>query len=218
METNITDWIMVAITAIYVIATIVICVFNYKTAKAANLQIQESKRQFDETRRLQIMPYLQVTINTKKDGEIWNPVSEAWFIISDSDKDNTVRSDYYITFENIGLGMLHHTKILWNSKSKHNDGYPAKDIVMAINSPWRITGAFFAERAESDDPIKSKRIDCSIDVTYEDLIGNSYSQKVEMWFYIHHTKIELGYYFISPPMLAAGETYPVGIKLNKCKY
>lgn len=34
---NITDWIMVAITAIYVIATIVICVFNYKTAKAANL-------------------------------------------------------------------------------------------------------------------------------------------------------------------------------------
>lgn len=78
---NITDWIMVVITAIYVVATIVICVFNYKTAKAANLQIQESKRQFDETRRLQIMPYLQVTITPKKDGEIWNPVPEAWFII-----------------------------------------------------------------------------------------------------------------------------------------
>ena len=204
METNITEWIMVVITAIYVVATIAICVFNYKTAKVANLQIQESKRQFDETRRLQIMPYLQVTITPKKDGETWGPVPETWFIISDSDKDNTVRSDYYISFENIGLGMLHHTKILWNSISKHNDGYPAKDIVMAINSPWRITGAFFAERAESDDPFKAKRIDCSIDVTYEDLIGNSYSQKVEMLFLVHHTKIDLVYYFISPPVLIEG--------------
>ena len=214
METNITEWIMVVITAIYVVATIVICVFNYKTAKAANLQIQESKRQFDETRRLQIMPYLQVTITPKKDGEIWNPVPEAWFIISDSDKDNTVRSDYYITFENIGLGMLHHTKILWNSKSKHNDGYPAKDIVMAINSPWRITGAFFAERAESDDPFKAKRIDCSIDVTHEDLIGNLYSQKVEMLFLIHHTKIDLVHYSITPPMLTEGESGSFGGELQ----
>ena len=214
METNITEWIMVVITAIYVVATIVICVFNYKTAKAANLQIQESKRQFDETRRLQIMPYLQVTITPKKDGEIWNPLPEAWFIISDSDKDNTVRSDYYISFENIGLGMLHHTKILWNSKSKHNDGYPAKDIVMAINSPWRITGAFFAERAESDDPFKAKRIDCSIDVTHEDLIGNLYSQKVEMLFLIHHTKIDLVHYSITPPMLTEGESGSFGGELQ----
>ena len=205
---------MVAITAIYVIATIVICVFNYKTAKAASMQIQESKRQFDETRRLQIMPYLQVTITPKKDGEIWNPLPEAWFIISDSDKDNTVRSDYYISFENIGLGMLHHTKILWNSKSKHNDGYPAKDIVMAINSPWRITGAFFAERAESDDPFKAKRIDCSIDVTHEDLIGNLYSQKVEMLFLIHHTKIDLVHYSITPPMLTEGESGSFGGELQ----
>lgn len=211
---NITDWIMVAITAIYVIATIVICVFNYKTAKAASMQIQESKRQFDETRRLQIMPYLQVTITPKKDDEIWNPIPETWFIISDSDKDNTVRSDYYISFVNIGLGMLHHTKILWNSVRKHNDGYPAMDIVMAINSPWRITGAFFAERAESDDPFKSKRMDCSIDVTYEDLIGNSYSQKVEMLFLIHHTKIDLVYYFISPPVLTEGETDSFGVELH----
>ena len=205
---------MVAITAIYVIATIVICVFNYKTAKAANLQIQESKRQFDETRRLQIMPYLQVTITPKKDGEIWNPVPEAWFIISDSDKDNIVRSDYYISFENIGLGMLHHTKILWNSVRKHNDGYPAMDIVMAINSPWRITGAFFAERAESDDPFKAKRIDCSIDVTHEDLIGNLYSQKVEMLFLIHHTKIDLVHYSITPPMLTEGESGSFGGELQ----
>lgn len=42
----ITDWIMVGITAIYVIATIFICVFNYKTAKATNEQTNELKKQF----------------------------------------------------------------------------------------------------------------------------------------------------------------------------
>ena len=29
-----TDWIMIAITAVYVIATIFICIFNYRSAKA----------------------------------------------------------------------------------------------------------------------------------------------------------------------------------------
>ena len=200
---NITDWIMVAITAVYVIATIVICVFNYKTAKAANLQIQESKRQFDETRRLQVFIFLLLSHFCTWLRVLKNQVRLCFMFFR-----------HYISFENVGLGMLHHTKILWNSKSKHNDGYPAKDIVMAVNSPWRITGAFFAERAESDDPFKSKRIDCSIDVTYEDLIGNSYSQKVEMVFLIHHTKIDLLYYFISPPVLMEGETDSVGVELH----
>ena len=41
--------------------------FQLKTVKAANLQMQEFKRQFDKTSRLQIMPYLQVTITPRKD-------------------------------------------------------------------------------------------------------------------------------------------------------
>ena len=32
-----TDWLMVIITAIYVVATIIICVSNYKSAKLANM-------------------------------------------------------------------------------------------------------------------------------------------------------------------------------------
>ena len=43
-----TDWIMIAITAVYVIATIFICIFNYRSAKATREQLAESKRQFEE--------------------------------------------------------------------------------------------------------------------------------------------------------------------------
>lgn len=43
-----TDWLMVIITAIYVIATIFICVFNGKSAKAANEQTEAARNQTKE--------------------------------------------------------------------------------------------------------------------------------------------------------------------------
>lgn len=47
----ITDWLMVIITLIYVIATIAICAANIKSAKATRDQLAESKRQFEEEHR-----------------------------------------------------------------------------------------------------------------------------------------------------------------------
>ncbi|MBE7005721.1 MAG: hypothetical protein E7424_01045 [Ruminococcaceae bacterium] len=43
-----TDWLMVIITAVYVVATIIICVFNGKSAKAAREQTDTAKRQIEE--------------------------------------------------------------------------------------------------------------------------------------------------------------------------
>ena len=42
-----TDWLMVIITAIYVVATIIICYFNGKSAKAAKMQTDEMIRQYN---------------------------------------------------------------------------------------------------------------------------------------------------------------------------
>ena len=43
---TITDWLMVIITVIYVVATIFICIANLKSAKAAREQTEEMKKQF----------------------------------------------------------------------------------------------------------------------------------------------------------------------------
>lgn len=55
------DWVMVVVTTIYMIATIVICIFNGKSAKAANeqseiakKQIQEMVRQYNNVNRPQV--------------------------------------------------------------------------------------------------------------------------------------------------------------------
>jgi len=53
-DPNITDWLMVIITAVYVIATIAIWIANNKTAKASKLQLEEMKRQFAEDNRPKI--------------------------------------------------------------------------------------------------------------------------------------------------------------------
>lgn len=65
-----TDWLMVIITAVYVIATIVICIYNIKMVKAAQEQTETAKqqitemiRQYDESHR-PIVVISYVTIRT----------------------------------------------------------------------------------------------------------------------------------------------------------
>lgn len=65
---SITDWLMVGITGIYVIATIFICVFNARSDKATREQIAESKRQFEETKRLEYMPCFEIHFDKMESG------------------------------------------------------------------------------------------------------------------------------------------------------
>ncbi len=52
----ITDWLMVVITLVYVIATIFICRANIKSAKASKEELTEMKRQYAEENR----PHIEV--------------------------------------------------------------------------------------------------------------------------------------------------------------
>ncbi len=51
---TITDWLMVVITTVYVLATIFICRANIKSAEATREQVAESKREFDEENKAYI--------------------------------------------------------------------------------------------------------------------------------------------------------------------
>lgn len=50
---SISDWMMVGITIIYVLATCMICYFNFKSAKAASMQLEEAKKGLEESRKQQ---------------------------------------------------------------------------------------------------------------------------------------------------------------------
>lgn len=57
---SITDWIMVIITAVYVLATIAICIFNYKSAKASQIQVKESIRQYNDSNKPHIVAGIKI--------------------------------------------------------------------------------------------------------------------------------------------------------------
>ena len=51
---NVTDWLMVIITFVYVVATVFICWANIKSAKASKEELAEMKRQYAEEKRPRI--------------------------------------------------------------------------------------------------------------------------------------------------------------------
>ena len=51
---TITDWLMIIITLVYVIATIFICMANIKSAKASKEELDEIKRQYNDENRPRI--------------------------------------------------------------------------------------------------------------------------------------------------------------------
>lgn len=55
-----TDWLMVIITAIYVVATIIICYFNGRSAQAARIQTDEMIRQYNLANRPRVTIYFDI--------------------------------------------------------------------------------------------------------------------------------------------------------------
>lgn len=53
------DWIMVGITTIYVIATVIMCFFNYKALMLTRQQLIETNKQHIEQQKSSLMPILQ---------------------------------------------------------------------------------------------------------------------------------------------------------------
>lgn len=56
------NWVMVFITGVYVIATIAICVANFKSAKASKMQLEVMKKQYEEENR----PYVEVELHYER--------------------------------------------------------------------------------------------------------------------------------------------------------
>ena len=60
---DVTDWLMVIITFVYVVATIFICIANINSANATKEQISLSEAQFREAQRIGMLPCFNVDIN-----------------------------------------------------------------------------------------------------------------------------------------------------------
>lgn len=113
------DWIeqysnslMVLITFIYVVATIEICRANIKSAEATKEQLEESKHQFAENERLQMMPYFEIIVHD----DIRDFVECIELTISNSNAENSTVIDRRISIKILVLVLqktLHTHGAIW---------------------------------------------------------------------------------------------------------
>ena len=209
---TITDWLTTIFTGAYLVATILIYWMNRRSVKAMHDQLDESKKQYEETRRLQVMPYLHAIIKeceyddeekelyprgdfvTFKDYSITLPFTE-------EDNPDIIRVDKYLLLVNNGLGILHHAEISWTWEWHTTELAKTfcNDIVIAPHGKWGVIIALYFNRNRDISECK----DYKIFIKFMDLLGNKYKQELRLDMSVNddHTEIIISSYSITSPEL-----------------
>lgn len=179
----ITDWLMVIITAIYVGATIFIYHANSVSAKATRDQLEESKRQFEETKRLEMMPCLSL-----EDGNTF--CYDLKLVLDNGDLEDGGVYCHFFKIENIGNGAAKDISYKWTNATAT---YPQKPFpVLVLQSGGRKDFRFcfaYPKNTKNTSPI----IAAQLEFSFHDLLERSYTQNVELFFTLSSHKIELEY-------------------------
>lgn len=163
-----TDWIMIIITVIYVIATIFICRANFISAKETKKQVEVSERQFEEMRRLEAMPYLQFESVPFDKGDFGISLP-----MNVNEYENTFSHAEEYKLRNLGNGSAKDIIFTWENESLgiSEVDYPAINAIMAGHE-YRVEIWF-------DNCTVKKGIDVyKLTLQYNDMLDNTYEQ----WF------------------------------------
>lgn len=183
---SITDWLMVAITAVYVVATIFICWANIKAANATREQVIESRRQFDEMRRLEVLPYLQFD---SYDGMTDKTLRLA-LASNDLDGGTYIKK---LVIKNVGFGTANNITGVWNWFTGGSDKnvFPASALRSGETEKLKFEFALPKKKYE--------RTSASMILEFEDLLGSRYSQTIEFNFEDTQRGLQLQGYKNYPP-------------------
>ena len=188
MENSITDWIIAIATALYLIATVLIFIVNKKSLDNSSEQIKEMKKEFNETSRLNQMPFMDIEF----DDNLFNDNSFSYLYIDG--EDISLGSNLRIT--NIGNGLATNLNIYWTSKSKNRDKFPLATTYISKDRYKDFSILFKCKRNLNNI---NRRLDGYIDLEYEDTLGNKYNQKIEIIFVIYNASLKIIYYDIKNP-------------------
>lgn len=154
---------MVIITFIYVAATIAICIANFKSAKASKEQLEEQKIQYEETKRLSLMPLLQLyeAESTDSANNIGFPL-----YFGETSPYNTTK---FISLKNVGLGSA--KNIVYECYNQKKDWIERKK---PLKSPALISGQHV------NIQLSYRNDTYHIFFYYQDLLGNHYKQIIDL--------------------------------------
>ncbi len=180
----ITDWLMVLITTIYVVATIAISKANIKSANATREQLAVSKQQFEETKRLGKLPYLSVEfIERKQENEgIYSIPKQGHFYLHQTDNSSGgSRTAYYMLhLTNIGCGAAKNIKVVLKNCNIVFKEHFLNLGSLGCNSTEEIYCQF---EGTFDEEECAGEIQAELIFEFHDLLGNKYHQSTFLKFY-----------------------------------
>lgn len=178
---TITDWIMVVITGIYVVATIFICIYNGRSAKATREQVAETQLQFEETKRLERMPYIDISpAERPEDREIFD--SDVTLSFAKQESEELICDIQWLEFRNIGYGTAIDLSIEWIIQI----GEPEKIMLPTkiLEKERRQKIGFCVNLVGAFESVPQEQ--CAILLLrYKDLLGNCYTQEIKMTYILN---------------------------------
>lgn len=197
-----TDWIIAIATALNVIAAIFLY-FSNRTA------VKESKRQYEETSRLEAMPYLQMRIEDivpAKEGNSEKIYHK--FPIDESENGDCISEKKKITFINVGSGILHHGTMKWDNTPRKDFRQNGNYIAIPPKVEWGFEAYFIAKWHNADYDSISEMPHNTLEIEYMDLLSNTYKQTIKLIFSVKGNGIEVVKYDISAPELIDSTATP----------
>lgn len=129
----ITDWLMVIITAVYVVATIFICWANIKSARATREQLAETKRQYEEEHR----PYISYQFFFER---------RTWYGMRFTNYGKRVANHVQIKLDQEFLDSISNTEFIGGLRKLQD-----KELTLGIGQSYEI---FFGASEFRDNPNK----------------------------------------------------------------
>jgi hypothetical protein len=172
------EWALIIVTVIYTMATIAICIFNYRSAKATREQTVEMKRQYDEENR----PYIAVELTYEKKAfyslRLTNSgkriATKISVVFEQSFLDSLKATQFYTLLEGqkgrtciIGVGQSYVLPIGSNELRQNNSGIiisgeiaysdGKRDYSERFKIDFGTYATFFSTNSEADDLLKELR-------------------------------------------------------------
>lgn len=165
------DWAMFWITLVYVVATIVICIFNGRSAKATQQQVIESQRQFEETKRLEFMPFIQFEVG---DGRC--DADYKLGLKLDEIKDTMTIYGLVLRFKNIGAGSAIDIKYSWQNFARTYESGAFVTSALQNGDARSLHLEMLIPKEPPEKPV------AAFELTFFDLLNHQYRQRIEIRF------------------------------------
>lgn len=167
---NYSNLILILVTIVYVIATIEICLANMNSAEATREQLAESKRQYEETKRLEYMPCFEMHFDTMDAG--------TGICVDLTDKKTGVVYTLFTKYriENISKGTAVNVKCVMKTTIKTNE------LVTCPIVPAQKDKSINCIIAADKGYFSGNTLPFSIAIIYNDIMNNLYEQDIELEF------------------------------------